>query len=198
MAILNKMFDLSADADLAKSLGNILFSGVENDGSRKLYFNLLSNLLREKKTIVLVNGALSDAQHDTMLRFLSPHLGARKARDFALKGSTDSFNVLSAFSGTNQKAELIVNLLSTVSAMEPAAAMKAKRLYTYAMNALEAAGRSYTLKDLSAADIEYISELVEDFRKPKRGAACGSLKTHRRIPAIWTSNPQCSSLKAAD
>ena len=57
----------------------MLISGVENEGSRKLYFNMLMNLLHEKKTIVLVNGSLSREQHKDLVKFIHPHMVGRVA-----------------------------------------------------------------------------------------------------------------------
>ena len=54
MAIVNHLFERPATEDVTHSLGNMMVSGVENEGSRRLYFNLLLNLLVEKKTIILL------------------------------------------------------------------------------------------------------------------------------------------------
>ena len=37
MAILNRIFDRSPSEDVSTTLGNMLISGVENTGSKKLY-----------------------------------------------------------------------------------------------------------------------------------------------------------------
>lgn len=54
MAILNRLFDRSPSEDISASLGNILISGVENTGSKKLYQNMLMDLLRAKKRLFLL------------------------------------------------------------------------------------------------------------------------------------------------
>ena len=37
MGILNRIFEIPLSEDITKRLGNMIVSGVENEGSRKLY-----------------------------------------------------------------------------------------------------------------------------------------------------------------
>lgn len=54
MAILNRIFDRSPSEDVSTTLGNMLISGVENTGSKKLYQNMLMDLLHAKKLSFLL------------------------------------------------------------------------------------------------------------------------------------------------
>lgn len=160
MAILNWIFEKNPAEDVTKSLGNMMISGVENEGSRKLYFNMLMNLLHEKKTLILVNGSLSREQHKDLLKFVRPHMVGRCAYDLNLSGSSDSVDILSAFHTSDQKADYVVSLLSMVSEVPDLLKNKAQRFYLYAISTLDAMGKKYTLKDLSMMDVEYVSDLV--------------------------------------
>ena len=160
MAILNRMFDRAPGEDVTGSLGNLMVSGVENEGSKRLYFNLLMDLLREGKALILVNGALSAEKHDALLRFIRPHMVGRFAYDLNLSGVSDPVDIFSAFRTSEQKADFVVALLSMVSALPDLLKNKIQRFYLYAITALDAMGRTYTLKDVSMMDIESVSDLI--------------------------------------
>lgn len=167
MAILQWIFERNPAEDVTKSLGNMMISGVENEGSRKLYFNILMDLLHEKKTLILVNGALSSEQHKDIAKFVRPHMVGRYAYDLNLSGTSDGIDILSAFHTPEQKADYVVLLLSMVSEMPDLLKNKAQRFYLYAISTLDAMGKKYTLKDLSMMDIEYVSDLVSSSALPE-------------------------------
>lgn len=166
MAILNRLFEKSPSEDIVKSLGNILISGVENEGSRRLYHNILMDFLHEKRTIIMINGSLSHEEYRNIMRFINPHLTDRCCYDLNLSGSGDSFNVLSAFNSDEQKADFVITLMSMVSDMPELLKTKAQRFFLYAISALEAKGKKCTIKDLAMMDIEAVTELVSSGSLP--------------------------------
>ena len=97
MAILHTIFEKPNTDDLVKSLGNMVVSGVENEGNRKLYFNILSTLITTRKTVVLVNGGLSAEQYSGLQRMIRPHMVGRKAYDLSYTSGANSIDILSAF-----------------------------------------------------------------------------------------------------
>lgn len=187
MAILNRIFERSPAEDVTKSLGNMLISGVENEGSRKLYFNLLMNLLHEKKTIVLVNGSLSRDQHKDLVKFIHPHMVGRVAYDLNMSASTDTVDILSAFHTSEQKADFVITLMSMVSEVPDLLKNKAHRFYLYAVSTLDVLGRKYSIKDLSMMDIEYVSDLVSSAPLPE-------LEKNRRIRFLGDAGTYSSYL----
>lgn len=187
MAILNRIFERSPAEDVTKSLGNMLISGVENEGSRKLYFNLLMNLLHEKKTIVLVNGSLSREQHKDLVKFIHPHMVGRVAYDLNMSGSTDTVDILSAFHTSEQKADFVIALMSMVSEVPDLLKNKAQRFYLYAISTLDVLGKKYSIKDLSMMDIEYVSDLVSS-------APLSDLEKNRRLRFLGDAGTYSSYL----
>lgn len=160
MPILNTIFEKSLSDNLTKSLGNIIISGVENEGYKTLYFNMLSEMLKAKKTVILANGSLSNDTHRVINNYLRPHLIGRRVYDFNYTGTSSTVDILSAFNSVDKKADFIVVMLSALSDIPELLKSKAQRFYTYAMTALELLRKPYTLKDLIMMDIDYVVDLV--------------------------------------
>ena len=147
MAILNRIFERPATEDITNSLGNMLLSGVKNQGSKKLYFNMLMNLLRENKTVVLVNGSMTGEEHTVLQSFVHMHIGGRMLSDFNMTGTSDSVDILSAFQSADQKAEFITLLVSSALPLTDVIKNQAKRMYLCAVTALEALGKKYKIRE---------------------------------------------------
>ena len=167
MAIINKIFDKTPYDDITKSLGNMIVSGVENEGSVKLYYNMLATALREKKTLILANGSLSNDQYGKITSVVKPFMVGRKLYDFNYESYSCAVDILSAFSTPEAKAEFLVNLISLLSTMSDDLKSKAQRYYLYAMSTLDTLGESYTLKDLSLMDVEFVAEKVSSSSLPE-------------------------------
>ena len=187
MPILNTLFEKPHTDDLVKSLGNMIVSGVENEGNKKLYFNVLSTMIAAKKTVILVNGALSSEQHSGFQRMIRPHMVGRRAYDLSYGVGANSFDVLSAFETAEEKAEFIVALLTLASEMPEVLRNKAQRFYLYAVSTLDALGRTYKLSDLTAMDVDYVSGLVESSTLPE-------LEKNRRTRFLTDSSMYSSYL----
>ncbi len=160
MAIVNHLFERPATEDVTHSLGNMMVSGVENEGSRRLYFNLLLNLLVEKKTIILVNGALSGEQHRTLRDYVRARIPGRSLYDLRLGASSASVDILSAFRTNKEKADFLLELLSQSAELSDSAKLRASRFFLCAMSALDASGKTYRLKDLAGMDVDRVSAEV--------------------------------------
>lgn len=167
MAILHTMFQLPHTDDLVKSLGNMLISGAWDAGSRKLYFNILSSLLAGKKTVVLVDGGLSETQHTSLHRMIEPHMTGRRLYDFGFFDGASRVDALSAFDSTEDKAEFFKKVLAMSSGMPEMLRSKAARFYRYAMQALDSLDRSYTLEELCGMDVERVTEFVDAAPMPE-------------------------------
>jgi len=187
MALLNTLFDKPLSDDLTKSLGNILVSGVENDGNRMLYFNMLSTLIKEKKNLVLVNGDLTGEQHNSLLRLIRPHMIGRKLFDINCGSSADAFDVFSAFENPEDKAEFIVLMLSLISDMPEIIKNKAQRFYLYAISTMEELGRVYKLKDIAMMDVDYVIDLVDS-------SSVSELEKNRRLRFLTDASMYSSYL----
>lgn len=187
MPIINRVFDKTPTDDIIKSLGNMLISGVENEGSKKLYYNMLMTMLNEKKTLVIVNGSLSREQHKTLVKFINPYMVGRKGYDLNIFGESDKVNILSAFHTSEQKADYVVALMSMVSEIPELLKNKAQRFYLYAISTLDAMGKTYTIKDLSMMDVEYVSDLVSSSSLPE-------LEKNRRLRFLGDSSTYSSYL----
>jgi len=162
MAILNTIFEKPLTDNLVKSLGNMIVSGAENGGSKKLYFNMLSSMLDEKATLILANGTMSNEQYEALVRMIGPRMVGRYLYDFNLSASSDSLDALSAFDSVDEKAELLVNLLTMAGGMPELLKNKAQRLYQYAMDAMDVLGRPYKLCDIAAMDVDAVCALVDE------------------------------------
>lgn len=160
VAIINRIFEKTPDDDVAKSLGNMIISGVENEGSVKLYYNMLATALRERKTLILANGSLSNDHYSKMKSVVMPFMTGRKLYDFNYDGCSCAVDILSAFGTPELKAEFLTNVISLLSKISDELKSKAQRYYLYAMSALDSLGESYTLKDLSLMDVEFVAEKV--------------------------------------
>lgn len=174
MAIINRIFDKTPYDDITKSLGNMIISGAENEGSVKLYYNMLATALREKKTLILANGSLSNDQHGKITSVVKPFMIGRKLYDFNYESYSCAIDVLSAFSTPEAKAEFLVNLISLLSTMSDDLKSKAQRYYLYAMSTLDTLGERYTLKDLLLMDVEFVAEKV-------RYSSLSELEKRRRM-----------------
>ena len=166
MAILNRLFDRPSSEDVTKSLGNLLVSGVENEGMKKLYFNMLMDLLHEKKTIILVNGSLSVDEHKSILKFIQPHMVGRCKYDLNLSMSDDSFDIMTAFQTNEQKADFVIDVMSMIADVPDVLKTKAQRFFLYALRASELMGKKCSIKDLAMMDIESVTDLVESSSIP--------------------------------
>lgn len=168
MPILNTMFEKPHTDDLVKSLGNMIVSGVWDEGSRKLYFNILSTLLAGKKTVILVDGGLSETQHASLHRMIEPHMVGRRLYDFGCFDGASRVDALSAFDSTEEKAEFFEKVLSMSSGMPEMLRNRAERFYRCAMLALDSLGRTYTLDELCGMDVDAVVELVHTAPLPER------------------------------
>lgn len=162
MGILNRLFERPMEDNVTRTLGNVLLSGVENDGSRRSYFNLLMDSLKERKTIIIVNGLLSSDEHARLDKFVKPHMDARRHFDFTMDKRDSIFNVLSAFENSDQKAEFLVSVLSMCVTLPDLLKTKVYRYYQYVFNLLDLKGTRYTLKDISLIDVDSAIRLVEE------------------------------------
>jgi len=187
MAILHTIFEKPNTDDLVKSLGNMVVSGVENEGNRKLYFNILSTLITTRKTVILVNGGLSAEQYSGLQRMIRPHMVGRKAYDLSYTSGANSVDILSAFDSLEEKSEFVVTLLALASEMPEVLRNKAQRFYLYAMSTMDSLGRTYKLSDLTAMDVDYVSGLVESSPLPE-------LERNRRIRFLSDSSMYSSFL----
>lgn len=160
MSILKHVFEIRETDDITKRLGNMIVSGTDNEGSKKLYFNMLLNLLRERKTVVLVNGSLSGEKHKTLINYVRPLLAGRVLYDLNLSAGSDTVDILSAFQTSDQKADFIVSLLSQSSDRSDLLKNKARRFFLCAISAMDAMRTPYNLRDLSVLDLESVSALV--------------------------------------
>jgi len=174
MAIINHIFGKSPSDNIIQSLGNILLSGVENEGSKKLYFNILLNLLRERKTVILVNGTLSAEQHSTFSRFVTTNIAGRSLYDLNLSGRSDSLDILSAFQTSELKAEFIVSMLASNASLSDHLKLTAQRFYLYAISAMEEARKPYRLKDLAMMDPDTVTGMVTS-------SSISTLEKNRRL-----------------
>ena len=57
MSIIHNLFGKNPSDNIIKSLGNVIISGVENDGARLLYKDFLKETLTKRQTFMLINGA---------------------------------------------------------------------------------------------------------------------------------------------
>lgn len=187
MAILHTIFEKPNTDDLVKSLGNMVVSGVENEGNRKLYFNILSTLITTRKTVIMVNGGLSAEQYSGLQRMIRPHMVGRKAYDLSYTSGANSIDILSAFDSPEEKSEFVVTLLALASEMPEVLRNKAQRFYLYAMSTMDSLGRTYKLSDLTAMDVDYVSGLVESSPLPE-------LERNRRIRFLSDSSMYSSFL----
>lgn len=187
MAILNRLFDRSPSEDISASLGNVLISGVENTGSKKLYQNMLMDLLRAKKTVILVNGALSHEDYKKNLKFIQPHMVGRYGYDLNLSEPSDTFDIMSAFQTSEQKADFAITLMSMIADIPDLLKTKAQRFFFYAISALELKGDKCKIKDLSTMDIEYVTDLVSSSSLPE-------LEKKRRIRFLCDATTYSSYL----
>ena len=166
MAILNRIFDRSPSEDVSTTLGNMLISGVENTGSKKLYQNMLMDLLHAKKTVILVNGALSHEDHKKNLKFIQPHMVSRCGYDLNLSETSDTFDIMSAFQTSEQKADFVISLMSMVADIPDLLKARAQRFFLYAISTLDLKGEKCSIKDLASMDIEYVIDLVSSSSLP--------------------------------
>lgn len=187
MAILNRIFDRSPSEDVSTTLGNMLISGVENTGSKKLYQNMLMDLLHAKKTIILVNGSLSCEDYKKVLKFIQPHMVGRCGYDLNLGEASDTFDAMSAFHTSEQKADFVISLMSMVADIPDLLKAKAQRFFLYAISTLDLKGEKCSIKDLASMDIEYVIDLVSSSSLPE-------LEKKRRIRFLSDASTYSSYL----
>lgn len=162
MSILHTLFERPLSDDLIKSLGNMIISGAENDGSRLLYFNMLSKMLEKRESIVIVNGSVSDEQHKALKTMISSRMMGRKMFDFRYCAEPQCFDMLSAFENVEKKAEFMEMLISAEAILSETTMAKAQRFFLYVMMAYEADHKTYKLRDIMQMDLDYAIDFIKE------------------------------------
>ena len=173
MSIIHNLFGKNPSDNIIKSLGNVIISGVENDGARLLYNDFLKETLTKRQTFMLINGAISKDEYGLLIDTVRPFMIGRCAYDFSFNDSSDTFDVFSVFDSAEEKAELIILALDSVLKMPDTLKVKAQRFYYYVIDILDEAGKPYKFADILKIDNEYILSILDslsldEFEKSRR------------------------------
>jgi len=172
MNFINYLFDKSEYEDIANSLGNMILSGVRNEGVDKTEKELVRSILNHNRTLVFFNNCISREGHDELCSFFSAY-PSKKVFDLSLTKKENCLNILEAFDSANDKSNFLMQLITMVSDVSDAIKSKIRRIFYYAMDALDKLGRKYKLNDLTKLDLDYIIEItneaeIEDLEKRRR------------------------------
>ncbi len=168
------IFDRPAFDNIADSLGNMIVSGVNNDGRSKALQDLLDIQLRYNRTTVILQDAITSEDHSAFLASVMPAMHGKKIYDVSLSADADkSINILSAFNDITIKTDFIMSLFSMVAEVPEALKNKIHRLFYYAMDTYDRISRPYKLIDLMHLDLEEVADAVEsagfdEFEKKRR------------------------------
>ena len=181
MNIICKLFEQAEGDHIAKSLGNMMISGIENAGRIAAYKDLIKLQLNQNRTLIIFQNAITVEKH-SQTRALIASFG-KKIYDFSLSATDNKVDILTAFHSSEDKATFIVKLFGYVAEISEALRNKAYRFYYYAIDTFDKLGRSYTLSDLAKIDLEYVIDAVnmsslDDLEKKRRLRFLSDATTH--------------------
>lgn len=153
-----KLFEKLETDNLAKSLGNMMISGAENAGRQLTYRDLLRYHLRQNRTLLLFQDAVTAEKHMQTKAMITPF--GRRIHEISLNATEGQVDILTAFRSPAEKATFLVTLFGYVAEISETLRNKAHRVYYYAMDTLDRLGKPYTLDELAKMDLEYIMDAV--------------------------------------
>lgn len=172
MGAISRLFDISDSVNMAKALGNMIISGVDNTGRNMAVNDLLRTGMGAHRTVVMIHDAVTRDQHAHVISTVTPYTSGKTIYDLTLS-SPATLDVLSAFNSAEEKSNYILYLFGMVSDITDMLKTKIYRFYYYLIDTLDNLSKTYTLKDLMKVDIEYVVDLVnastlDDFEKNRR------------------------------
>lgn len=159
MNIICKLFDRSETDNIARILGNMMISGVDNFGRKAACNDLIKyNLLRNRTTLIFQGMATADS-HSQLKEIITPY--GKKVYDVALAPSYGKeIDILSAFSSVDDKASFIVTLLDYLNTVSDTVKLRAQRFYYYAIEHFDSTSTPYNLERLASLDLDELIELI--------------------------------------
>ena len=181
MGAIGKVFEVN-DSTIAKSLGNMIISGVDNYGRNLALNDLLKTGMMNNRTVIVMQDSVTRDQRTQILATVSPYTGGKTVYELGLS-SPATLDVLSAFHSAEEKANYIVFLFEMLSEITDVLKSKIHRFFFYLIDSLDNLSKPYTLSDLMKVDIEYVIDLVnasslDDFEKNRRLRFLGDASTY--------------------
>lgn len=158
MNIICKLFDRPETDNIAKSLGNMMISGVSNAGQTVAYKALIARQLYQNRTLLIFQDAVTAEKQSQLKALIAPY--GKSVCEISLSSVDGKVDILTAFCSPEEKATFIVSLLRQISGIDETLRNRAYRLYYYAIDTLDRLGKSYTLSDLAKIDLEYVIDAV--------------------------------------
>ncbi len=156
-----KLFERPLTDNLAKSLGNMIVSGVNNAGRSRAIRDLLDSWLTSARTTVVLQDNVTAEEKTQLLTVVGPYMTGKRL--FDLKPSCDAsqgVDILTAFDSAHEKAEFIVSLFEMIGELPESLRNKAYRLFSYAMDTMDMLSMSYKLSDLMRIDNRMVAGYV--------------------------------------
>ncbi|MBO5714875.1 MAG: hypothetical protein J6S23_00590 [Clostridia bacterium] len=171
MNIICKLFERMDADNIAKSLGNMMISGVENVGRITAYRDLIIHQLNKNRTLLIFQDAVTSEKYSQTKSLITPF--EKRIYDISLSSSDNQIDILTAFNTPEDKATFIVTLFGYVADISETLRNKAYRFYYYAIDTFDKLSKPYTLKELAKIDLDYVIDAVnrsslDDFEKNRR------------------------------
>lgn len=159
MNIICKLFERPEVDNIAKSLGNMMISGVENTGRNAAYRDLVRHQLYKNRTLLIFQDNVTLEEHSQTKALISP--SGRKIYDISLSSTDTNIDILTAFQSPNDKASFIVMLLLCFGNVGEEDREDASTFYSYLIRALNSLGERYTLESLMKIKVEDAIDIVK-------------------------------------
>ena len=158
MNIICKLFERMETDNIAKSLGNMMISGVENAGRITAYRDLIRHQLHKNRTLLIFQDAVTSEKYSQTKALITPF--GKRIYDISLSSTDNKIDILTAFNSPEDKATFIVTLFSYVADISETLRNKAYRFYYYAIDTFDKLSKPYTLNELAKIDLDYVIDAV--------------------------------------
>ena len=173
MNCINYLFDKRETEDISNSLGNMMLSGVQNEGVDTVETALISNILNYNRTLVYVDSCTTHEKTTELSTRLSTSYSHKQIFTFSLSTKKDCLDILETFDSANAKSYFLMEIISLISNISETLKSKMRRIFYYAMDAWDALGRKYKFSDITRLDIDSVIHItneapIDDVEKQRR------------------------------
>ena len=188
MNIICKLFERMETDNIAKSLGNMMISGVENAGRITAYRDLIRHQLNRNRTLLIFQDAVTSEKYSQTKALITPF--GKRIYDISLSSTDNKIDILTAFNSSEKKATFVATLLSNTGSISESIRNEAFSFYHYAIESMDSVGERYTLNDLMKIKVEDAINIVtrsltdEDIKK-ERLAFLDDVKTYESFRGWW-------------
>ena len=159
MNIICKLFDRLETDNIARSLGNMMISGVDNFGKRAAYNDLVKYQLLNNRTLLIFQDEVTLDEHSRLKALIATY--GKKVYDVGMSSSfSKEIDIFSAFSTPYDKADFIVTMLGYLSEVSETVKTRAQGIFYHAIDYFESTGTPYNLEKIADLDLDELINLI--------------------------------------